>query len=89
MARRYSTSEEAEAAIRYLGGALLDGRPITLDRDPGFLEGRQYSRSKSSKQLARAEACRTEASPQAAAKAVGEADMSGIADAFGDELDRM
>ena len=29
---RYTTSEEAEAAIRYLGGMLLDGRPISIDR---------------------------------------------------------
>ena len=48
---RYYTAEDTEAGIRYLNGMKLDDRQIRLDRDPGFLEGRQYGRGKSGGQV--------------------------------------
>ncbi|EKX43717.1 hypothetical protein GUITHDRAFT_153153 [Guillardia theta CCMP2712] len=47
----YYTEEDTEASIRYLNGLKLDDRPIRLDRDPGFVEGRQYGRGKSGGQV--------------------------------------
>ena len=47
----YYTSDDTEAAIRFLNGMQLDDRQIRLDRDPGFVEGRQYGRGKSGGQV--------------------------------------
>jgi nuclear cap-binding protein subunit 2 len=35
---------DAEDAVKYLSGAVLDERPIRVDFDWGFVEGRQYGR---------------------------------------------
>ena len=47
----YYTIHDTEAALRYLNGMKLDDRIIRLDRDPGFVEGRQYGRGKSGGQV--------------------------------------
>lgn len=47
----YYTAEDTEAAIRFLNGMRLDDRQIRVDRDPGFVEGRQYGRGKSGGQV--------------------------------------
>jgi nuclear cap-binding protein subunit 2 len=47
----YYTIDDTEAAIRYLNGMKLDDRQVRLDRDPGFVEGRQYGRGKSGGQV--------------------------------------
>ena len=35
---------DGEDAVKYLSGAVLDERPIRVDFDWGFVEGRQYGR---------------------------------------------
>jgi nuclear cap-binding protein subunit 2 len=41
----------AEAAVKYLGGAALDDRPIRADFDWGFVEGRQFGRGRAGGQV--------------------------------------
>ena len=40
----YYTRSDAEDAVKYLSGAVLDERPIRVDFDWGFVEGRQFGR---------------------------------------------
>ena len=47
----YYSPDDTEAACRYLNNLRLDDRQIRLDRDPGFVEGRQYGRGKSGGQV--------------------------------------
>ena len=41
----------AEAAVKYLGGAALDDRPIRADYDWGFVDGRQFGRGRAGGQV--------------------------------------
>ncbi|KAK5978636.1 Nuclear cap-binding protein subunit 2, partial [Trichostrongylus colubriformis] len=40
----YYTHSDANNAVRFLNDTLLGGRPIRVDWDTGFQEGRQYGR---------------------------------------------
>lgn len=42
---------DAEAAVRYLNGTVLDDRAIRVDHDWGFVEGRQWGRGRSGGQV--------------------------------------
>ena len=42
----YYTREDAEAAVKYIGGMKLDDKQIRVDIDWGFEEGRQYGRGR-------------------------------------------
>lgn len=52
----YFTRKDAEAAVKYISGSMMDGRPIRVDHDWGFVEGRQFGRGKSGGQV-RADPC--------------------------------
>lgn len=41
----FSTHEEAESSVYYLNSFLLDNKPIRIEMDWGFSEGRQYGRA--------------------------------------------
>ncbi|RLM80073.1 nuclear cap-binding protein subunit 2 [Panicum miliaceum] len=43
----YYSREDAEDAVKYIGGTMLDDRPIRVDFDWGFEEGRQWGRGRS------------------------------------------
>jgi RNA recognition motif-containing protein len=43
--------QDALAAVRYLNGTSLDERPIRVDIDYGFEEGRQFGRGRSGGQV--------------------------------------
>lgn len=47
---------EAEAAVRYLNGTVLDERTVRVDHDWGFVEGRQWGRGRSGGQVRQGEA---------------------------------
>eukprot|EP00894_Picocystis_sp_ML_P002744 jgi/Pico_ML_1/53261/g3833.t1 len=47
----YYTREDAEDCVKYLSGTVLDERPIRVDFDWGFVEGRQYGRGRSGGQV--------------------------------------
>lgn len=47
----YYTRGDTEACVNILGGSVLDERPIRVDVDWGFQEGRQYGRGKSGGQV--------------------------------------
>lgn len=47
----YFTRKDAEAAVKYISGSMMDGRPIRVDHDWGFVEGRQFGRGKSGGQV--------------------------------------
>ena len=47
----YYTREDAEAAVKYLNGTLVDERNIRVDIDWGFRDGRQFGRGKSGGQV--------------------------------------
>jgi nuclear cap-binding protein subunit 2 len=47
----YYTRADTEACVNILGGSVLDERPIRVDVDWGFQEGRQYGRGKSGGQV--------------------------------------
>lgn len=49
---RYYTREDAEEAVKYISGTILDDRPIRVDFDWGFQEGRQWGRGRSGGQVA-------------------------------------
>uniref|UniRef100_A0A7E4V8H2 Nuclear cap-binding protein subunit 2 n=1 Tax=Panagrellus redivivus TaxID=6233 RepID=A0A7E4V8H2_PANRE len=42
----YYSRDDAENAIRYIGGTRLDDRIIRTDWDAGFVEGRQFGRGR-------------------------------------------
>lgn len=44
-------TQDALAAVRYLNGTSLDERPIRVDIDYGFEEGRQFGRGRSGGQV--------------------------------------
>lgn len=47
----YYTREDAADAVKYINGAQLDERPIRVDFDWGFQEGRQYGRGRGGGQV--------------------------------------
>lgn len=47
----FYTRADAEDAVKYLNGTMLDDRPIRVDHDWGFQEGRQYGRGRSGGQV--------------------------------------
>ena len=47
----YYTRKEAEDCVKYLNGTMLDDRPIRVDFDWGFVEGRQFGRGRSGGQV--------------------------------------
>jgi nuclear cap-binding protein subunit 2 len=47
----YYTRKDTEDCVKYLNGTMLDDRPIRVDFDWGFIEGRQYGRGKSGGQV--------------------------------------
>lgn len=48
---RYYSREDAEDAVKYISGTILDDRPIRVDFDWGFQEGRQWGRGRSGGQV--------------------------------------
>ena len=42
----YFTIKAAERALHFINRTRLDNRPIRIDKDPGFLPGRQFGRGK-------------------------------------------
>jgi len=47
----YFTRKDAEAAVKYINGSMMDGRSIRVDHDWGFVEGRQFGRGRSGGQV--------------------------------------
>ncbi|RWR86502.1 Nuclear cap-binding protein subunit 2 [Cinnamomum micranthum f. kanehirae] len=47
----YYSREDAEDAVKYISGTILDDRPIRVDFDWGFQEGRQWGRGRSGGQV--------------------------------------
>ncbi|GFR42518.1 hypothetical protein Agub_g3412, partial [Astrephomene gubernaculifera] len=47
----YYTRKDAEEAVAFLNGTLVDERNIRVDLDWGFVEGRQYGRGRSGGQV--------------------------------------
>mmetsp|Transcript_34669 Transcript_34669/g.62449 ORF Transcript_34669/g.62449 Transcript_34669/m.62449 type:complete len:235 (-) Transcript_34669:101-805(-) len=47
----YYNKQDAENSIRFLNGSMVDNRPIRVDVDPGFVDGRQYGRGNSGGQV--------------------------------------
>lgn len=44
---RYYSREDTEDAVKYISGTILDDRPIRVDFDWGFQDGRQWGRGRS------------------------------------------
>jgi len=47
----YYTRKDTEDCVKYLNGTIVDDRPIRVDFDWGFVEGRQFGRGKSGGQV--------------------------------------
>lgn len=47
----FHARKDAETAVKYLSGLKLDDRPIRVDFDWGFEEGRQYGRGRGGGQV--------------------------------------
>ncbi|KAK9811608.1 hypothetical protein WJX72_006876 [[Myrmecia] bisecta] len=47
----YYTREDTEDCVKYISGTTMDDRPIRVDFDWGFKDGRQYGRGKSGGQV--------------------------------------
>jgi nuclear cap-binding protein subunit 2 len=47
----YYTRSDADACVKYINGTVLDERPIRVDFDWGFQEGRQFGRGRSGGQV--------------------------------------
>lgn len=47
----YYTREDTEDCVKYINGTMLDDRPIRVDFDWGFVEGRQFGRGRSGGQV--------------------------------------
>ncbi|KMT11695.1 hypothetical protein BVRB_5g106320 [Beta vulgaris subsp. vulgaris] len=48
---RYYSREDTEDAVKYISGTIHDDRPIRVDFDWGFQEGRQWGRGRSGGQV--------------------------------------
>ena len=47
----YYTREDAEDAVKYISGTVMDDRPVRVDFDWGFKDGRQFGRGRSGGQV--------------------------------------
>ena len=47
----YYTRKDTEDCVKYLNGTIVDDRPIRVDFDWGFVEGRQFGRGRSGGQV--------------------------------------
>ncbi|KAG5621074.1 hypothetical protein H5410_006292 [Solanum commersonii] len=47
----YYSRDDAEDSVKYISGTILDDRPIRVDFDWGFQEGRQWGRGRSGGQV--------------------------------------
>ena len=47
----YYTRQDAEDAVKYISGTIMDDRPIRVDFDWGFKDGRQFGRGRSGGQV--------------------------------------
>eukprot|EP00897_Mesotaenium_endlicherianum_P005668 jgi/Mesen1/5129/ME000255S04103 len=47
----YYTREDAEDAVKFISGTILDERPVRVDFDWGFQDGRQWGRGRSGGQV--------------------------------------
>lgn len=47
----YFTRKDAEAAVKYINGSMMDSRAIRVDHDWGYIEGRQFGRGRSGGQV--------------------------------------
>ncbi|KAI7751603.1 hypothetical protein M8C21_019150 [Ambrosia artemisiifolia] len=47
----YYSREDTEDAVKYISGTILDDRPIRVDFDWGFQDGRQWGRGRSGGQV--------------------------------------
>ena len=47
----YYTRKDTEDCVKYLNGTMVDDRPIRVDFDWGFVEGRQFGRGRSGGQV--------------------------------------
>lgn len=47
----YYTRQDAEDAVKYISGTIMDDRPVRVDFDWGFKDGRQYGRGRSGGQV--------------------------------------
>mmetsp|Transcript_3263 Transcript_3263/g.20325 ORF Transcript_3263/g.20325 Transcript_3263/m.20325 type:complete len:114 (+) Transcript_3263:384-725(+) len=47
----YYTRDDTEDCVKYLNGTVLDERPIRVDFDWGYVDGRQFGRGKSGGQV--------------------------------------
>lgn len=48
---RYYSREDTEDAVKYISSTILDDRPIRVDFDWGFQDGRQWGRGRSGGQV--------------------------------------
>ncbi|OAE20130.1 hypothetical protein AXG93_3818s1280 [Marchantia polymorpha subsp. ruderalis] len=48
---KYYTRDDADDSVKYISGTILDDRPIRVDFDWGFQEGRQWGRGRSGGQV--------------------------------------
>lgn len=48
---RYYSRDDTEDACKYISGTILDDRPIRVDFDWGFQDGRQWGRGRSGGQV--------------------------------------
>lgn len=48
---RFYSRDDTEDAVKYISGTILDDRPIRVDFDWGFQEGRQWGRGRSGGQV--------------------------------------
>jgi len=56
--RSFNRCRDAQDAVHYLNGTLLDERNIRVDFDWGFEEGRQFGRGRSGGQVRPVAGCR-------------------------------
>ena len=47
----YYTREDAEDAVKYISGTVMDDRPVRVDFDWGYKDGRQFGRGRSGGQV--------------------------------------
>ena len=47
----YYTRQDAEDAVKYISGTIMDDRPVRVDFDWGFKDGRQFGRGRSGGQV--------------------------------------
>lgn len=53
----YYTRQDAEDAVKYISGTIMDDRPVRVDFDWGFKDGRQFGRGRSGGQVGTLRGC--------------------------------